>query len=91
MSLGIRKSLVTKNLLLVSALAIGAPASAWAYGGGGVGCSDLPEYYRAVGALQGLSVCDMTVEQARRIIAAHDGTPVADPQAPRRHRHRTEN
>ncbi len=84
-------SLKTNLLFLTLAATLGAPVSAWAYGGGGPGCSNLPEYDRAIGTLQGLSVCDMTVEQARRIVGVHDGAPVAEESAPvhRRHRHRT--
>ena len=65
-----------KNYAAISALLAiaAAPASAWAFTGVG-GCSGLPEYYRALGALQGgmESACDMTAEEARRIVAAYDG------------------
>lgn len=68
--------------------AMAAPNSAWAYGGGGPGCSNLPEYDRAIGALQGLSSCDISIEDARRIVAAHGGQ-VYEPDPPvRRYRHR---
>lgn len=51
-----------------------APGSAWAWGI--PGCTDLPEYERALGALQGMtSACDMSVERAREIVAAHGNTP----------------
>ena len=56
-----------------------APVPAWAWGV--PGCTNLPEYNRALGALQGMtSACDMSVEEARRVIAAHDGV-AAPPQA----------
>lgn len=82
----------------VLAATVATPATAWAWGV--PGCTDLPEYNRALGALQGMtSACDMSVEEARRVIAAHDGValpPAAAPQvapqiAPRaqvRRRHR---
>jgi hypothetical protein len=86
----------------VLAASIATPATALAWGV--PGCTNLPEYNRALGALQGMtSACDMSVEEARRVIAAHDGValpPAAAPQvgpqvapqiAPRaqvRHRHR---
>ncbi|MCJ2095350.1 hypothetical protein MKK67_23025 [Methylobacterium sp. J-072] len=55
-----------------------APATAWAWGV--PGCTNLPEYNRALGALQGMtSACDMSVERARQVIAEHDGVPVAQP------------
>lgn len=80
---------------IVLATTLASPASAWAWGV--PGCTNLPEYNRALGALQGMtSACDMSVEEARRVVAAHDGVPaaapaVADPQAAppqarRRHR-----
>ena len=80
---------------LALATTFAAPVAAW--GWGVPGCTNLPEYNRALGALQGMtSACDMTVEQARRIVADHDGPAVVpqvlprDPQAaPRRRlRHR---
>ncbi|MCJ2072565.1 hypothetical protein MKK75_27875 [Methylobacterium sp. J-030] len=69
-----------------------APAPAWAWGV--PGCTNLPEYNRALGALQGMtSACDMSVEEARRVIAAHDGVAAPPPAAaapmaapPRAHR-----
>ncbi|MCJ2132584.1 hypothetical protein MKK69_00605 [Methylobacterium sp. J-026] len=70
---------------LVLAVVGGAPVTALAWGV--PGCTNLPEYNRALGALQGMtSACDMSVEEARRIIAAHDGRAapppaVAPPQA----------
>lgn len=72
------------------ALAIVTPGAAWAFGAG-AGCADLPEYYRAQGALQGMpGACDMSVEQARRIVAAQDGPAAVygQPPAPRRTHHR---
>lgn len=79
-------------LALVTTMAFSAqawPTQAWAYGGGGLGCSNLPEYDRAIGALQGLSVCDMSIEEARRIVAAHGGRVYqpASPDQPVRRRH----
>ncbi|GJE47758.1 hypothetical protein GOFOIKOB_0783 [Methylobacterium tardum] len=86
---------------VMAAALVGAPGAARAWGV--PGCTNLPEYNRALGALQGMtSACDMSVEEARRVIAAHDGVaapppnaaplPGAAPQAvsrPRvRHRHR---
>ncbi|MCJ2059078.1 hypothetical protein MKL09_21370 [Methylobacterium sp. J-048] len=67
-------------LAVVTILAAPAPARAW----GVPGCTNLPEYNRALGALQGMtSACDMSVEEARRVIAAHDGVPaVQQPPAP---------
>ena len=54
------------SFALVIITAAPGPASAF----GAPGCGNLPEYDRAVGTLQGLSTCDMSVEQARRIVAA---------------------
>ena len=66
---------------LVLVTLIGAPAPASAFTGVG-GCSGLPEYYRALGALQGgmTSACDMSVEQAHRILSTY-GVPSPDQQA----------
>ena len=48
------------------------PAQAWAV----PSCINLPEYERALGALQGMtSACDMSVEEANRIVAAHGNVP----------------
>lgn len=63
------------------ASAVAAPAAAWAMGVG-IGCVNLPAYQRAVGTLQGISSCDMTVDQARRIIAERDGYAVVEPPRP---------
>ena len=57
---------------LALVLAAAAPTQARAFGF--PGCPDLPEYNRALGTLQGLSTCGMTVEEARRVVAAHDGS-----------------
>ena len=57
--------------------AVIAPTTASAFGF--PGCPDLPEYNRALGTLQGMTTCGLTVEEARRIVAAHDG-PSAVPQ-----------
>ncbi|GLS59618.1 hypothetical protein GCM10007887_22870 [Methylobacterium haplocladii] len=79
-------------MVLVLVTTIALPAAASAQGGGGPGCTNLPQYNRALGALQGMtSACDMSVEQARRIVAAHDGTAVAPRQVaptPRVRHHR---
>ncbi len=73
-------SRTTVARVLTLALALAAPASAWAYSG--LGCTDLPEYDRAVGALQGMpGACDMTIEKAKRIVAEHDGANAAVPRA----------
>ena len=62
------------------ALATMGAAPAWAWGV--PGCTNLPEYNRALGALQGMtSACDMSVEEARRVIAAHDGVVAPPPAA----------
>jgi hypothetical protein len=69
-----------RTCLAAAALATmgGAPTAAWAWGV--PGCTNLPEYNRALGALQGMtSACDMSVEEARRIVAAHDGVAVGPP------------
>lgn len=72
-------------LAVVAAMA--APIPAWAFGGGGSpGCSNLPDYARAAGTLEGLSSCDMSIAQARAIVAAHDGYQPAVPARYRRHR-----
>lgn len=65
-------------LVLAAAGAVPAPAWAW----GVPGCTNLPEYNRALGALQGMtSACDMSVEEARRVVAAHDGVAPGPPVA----------
>ena len=57
--------------LLIS-LCAPAPARAW----GVPGCVNLPEYERALGALEGApGPCDMSVEEARRIVAAQGNRP----------------
>ena len=74
-----------KPILLAIALSALAPASAFAFGG--IGCTDLPEHDRAVGALEGMTgACDMSVEQARRILARDGGQPTDAAPQPRRHR-----
>jgi hypothetical protein len=66
---------------VVLAVTAGAPVTAWAWGV--PGCTNLPEYNRALGALQGMtSACDMSVEEARRVIAAHDGVAPPSPNPP---------
>jgi len=63
----------------VLATVMAVPGVAWGFVGG-PGCTNLPLYHRALGALQGMtSACDMSVEEARRIIAEHDG-PAAAPE-----------
>lgn len=69
-----------KILLVALATTLAAPAAAHALGF--AGCFDLPEYNRALGTLQGLSTCGMTVEEARRVVAAHDGPAAAQQVAP---------
>ena len=67
-----------QTIALALAMIIASPATAWAFGA--FGCADLPDYARATGVLQGMpSACDMSVEDARRIVAAHDGQAVVDP------------
>ena len=62
------------------ALAMMGAAPAWAWGV--PGCTNLPEYNRALGALQGMtSACDMSVEEARRVIATYDGVAAPPPAA----------
>ena len=74
--MSIRNGLVA---LVLAAVGI-VPAFAWAWGV--PGCTNLPEYNRALGALQGMtSACDMSVEEARRIVAAHDGVAPGPPAA----------
>ena len=69
------------SLALIALIA--TPASAWAMTGPG-GCSGLPAYYRALGALQGMtSACNMSIEQAQSIVTSYDGpASVAEPVAP---------
>ena len=62
--------------LAVAALVAGlaGPAPAWAWTS--PGCTNLPEYERALGALQGMtSACDMSIEKANRIAAAQGYRP----------------
>lgn len=86
----------TAALTLAGLIATCVPSAAMT----GIGCPDLPEYYRAVGTVQnGEGSCGMTMAEARRILAR--GNPdqpdaVAQPDAPtprahhkRHHRHRT--
>ena len=74
------------TMLAVFAL-VTLPSTAWSQGASGPGCTNLPEYNRALGALQGMtSACDMSVDEARRVIAAHEGRPLAPPSPTRRHR-----
>ena len=61
---------LTAALFAVSA----APSPAWAWGV--PGCINLPEYERALGALEGMpGACNMSVEEARRIVAAQGNRP----------------
>ena len=80
---------VKQDAIVLALMAmIMSPATAWAFGGG-AGCADLPDYARATGVLEGIpSGCDMSVEQARRIVAAHDGQSVVDQPVAPRHVHR---
>lgn len=77
-----------KTISLATTLVIATSASAWAFGG--IGCTDLPEYDRAQGALEGMTgACDMSVDQARRIVTAQDHpVVVAQPPASRGHHRR---
>jgi hypothetical protein len=62
--------------LTVAALVAGlvGPTPAWAWTS--PGCTNLPEYERALGALQGMtSACDMSIEKANRIVAAQGYRP----------------
>jgi hypothetical protein len=69
-----------RSVVLALVAIVAASTASW--GWGVPGCANLPEYNRAVGALQGMtSACGMSVEQARRIIAAHDSATGADQQA----------
>ena len=80
----------TRVTALALALAVTAPVAAQAFTGVG-GCSGLPEYYRAVGALQGgmESACAMTAAEARQILSAYGGVPGEAPQpVPARHHRR---
>ena len=61
-----------RTQLIVLSLITATVAPAWAFGGPD-GCIGLPEYYRALGALQGMASCYMTTEQARRVVASYDG------------------
>ena len=84
-------SLKEGPIVLALAMMVASPATAWAFGAG-AGCADLPEYDRAVGALEGMpGACDMSVEQARRIIAAQNGQADVGqslvPAPHRRHKH----
>lgn len=72
-------SIKTGGAELALAIAMTAPATAWGMGVG-LGCTNLPAYNRAIGALQGISSCDMSVEDARRIIAERDGPAFLYPQ-----------
>jgi hypothetical protein len=62
--------------ITVAALVAGlvGPTPAWAWTS--PGCTNLPEYERALGALQGMtSACDMSIEKANRIVAAQGYRP----------------
>ena len=59
-------------MMLVAGLAAPSPALAW----GVPGCINLPEYERALGALEGMpGACNMSVEEASRIVAAQGNRP----------------
>jgi hypothetical protein len=84
-------SLKTGVTALVLALTLAAPVGAQAFTGVG-GCSGLPEYYRAVGALQGgmESACAMTAAEARHILLNYGGVPgEAQPAVPPPAHHRS--
>ncbi len=58
--------------LFAVGLAAPTPALAW----GVPGCINLPEYERALGALEGMpGACNMSVEEASRIVAAQGNRP----------------
>ena len=82
--------MTSKSILLAALLCAAAPASALAFGS--AGCTNLPEHDRAIGALEGMTgACDMSVEQARKIVAAQDGPAAAygaPAPAPRVHHRR---
>ena len=60
------------GIALIAGLVASAPAWAWT----SPGCTNLPEYERALGALQGMtSACDMSIEKATRIVAAEGYRP----------------
>lgn len=66
----------SRKSLAVTVFAVGlvGPAPAWAWTS--PGCANLPEYERALGALQGMtSACDMSIEAANRIVAAQGYRP----------------
>lgn len=80
-----------KEAIAVLALAglIILPAPSFAMTG--IGCPDLPEYYRAVGTIEnGPGSCGMTTEEAKRILARGENSQGAAAQpaapAPRAHR-----
>lgn len=65
-----------KTSLAVTALIAGlvGPAPAWAWTA--PGCTNLPKYERALGALQGMtSACNMSIEKANRVVAAQGNRP----------------
>ncbi|MDP4021003.1 hypothetical protein Q8W71_00055 [Methylobacterium sp. NEAU 140] len=69
-----------RTYAVLAPMLVAFPAVVW--GWGVPGCANLPAYNRALGALQGMtSACDMSVAEARRIVASHDGVPAAPPQA----------
>lgn len=58
--------------LLAAGAAAPSPALAW----GVPGCINLPEYERALGALEGMpGACNMSVEEASRIVASQGSRP----------------
>lgn len=91
---------ITTPLAATALVAVlSAPSPAWAWGV--PGCINLPEYERALGALEGMpGPCNMSVDEARRIVAAQGNRPggllgriiggspppVADPYPPERER-----
>ena len=87
----------TKATFTLCALLGLAVPTAPAFAMTGIGCPDLPEYYRAVGTVEnGEGSCGMTMAEAKRILARGENGqgPVAQPAAPpapRKHhrRHKT--
>ena len=82
-------SLSKTTAALTLAMTLATSTSAWAFTGVG-GCSGLPEYYRALGALQGNmeSACAMSVAQARSILRSYGDPAGLSPQVtPASHAH----
>lgn len=82
-----RIGLATATLIAAGLVAAMAPSAAMT----GIGCPDLPLYYRAVGTIEnGPGSCGLTTEEANRILArGPNGDGVVPGQsaapAPRKH------